>query len=86
MPGYTDISVSFTLTPQCDANGVMALQEWGILSCYHSEAKKQHRKILPCAPHVLPCDSLVLQSQLSIHNIMKKSPKSLSILAHRLPP
>ena len=63
------------VTSQADANGIMALQELGILSYYHSEARKQHRKILPCNPHVLPCDSLLLQwfhvssPQLNIHTI-----------------
>ena len=61
----TGIGISIMVTSQHDANSIVALQEWGIPSYYHSEASKQQRKILPC-------DSFVLQSQLSIHNMKKK--------------
>ena len=63
----TGIGFRVMMTSQWDANGIMALQEWEIPSYCHSEASKQHRKILPCAiqvflvfpckPHVHPCDS-----------------------------
>ena len=55
----TGIGVSVTVISWHDADGIIALQEWGMLSLYHSEASKLHRKILPCDPHVLPCDSQV---------------------------
>ena len=63
------------------------------MSFYDSEARKQHRKILPCVTQVFqwfPCRPHVLssapcESQLSIHNVMiRLSPKSLGIHAHRL--
>ena len=76
---WTGISISVMATSQHDVKIVVGLQEWEIMSYYHSEASKQHRKILPC-------DSVVLQSQLSTHNMKKQSPKELSVLAHRLPP
>ena len=50
--GYTGIGVSVMMTSCHDANSIIALQKWGIMSYYHSEASKQHRKILPCVPGV----------------------------------
>ena len=42
----------------CDANDIMALQEWEILPYCYSEASKQHRKILPCVPLQTTCTPL----------------------------
>ena len=76
-------------------SGIMALHQWHHVTSQErgntfilSHRSKQHRKILPCNPHMFPCDLLVLQSQLCIHHIMKnkQSSKGLSVLAHRLPP
>ena len=66
----------------------MALQEWGILSHYHLEASKEHRKILPCAPvvhvslviHVYSSHSLA--SIISWKNSLIKVWVSLPISCH----
>ena len=69
MLGYTSIAVSVTVASWHDTDSVMASQEWGILSYYHTEAK--NIKGYSLAIH------MYVQSLLSIHNSIIESPKGL---------
>ena len=53
--GCTGIGIRVMMMSQHDADGIMELQKWEILSYCYSEASKQHRKILPCVPLQTTC-------------------------------